>query len=233
MLLCAHGVSGGPGVAERHAAAIRNAGSSAEVSACCLHGNPSLEDRLSQIEAPHIRLMPLLMAEGFSHAKMADLAASCARELGKSISVAPALGTAPALGRLIETRAIQAATKRNWRPQETGLLLVGHGTRRNAESAESLRLQTAGIAARGGFGEVRHALIEADPLPHAVLNTFSATKLIAVGFFLDGGIHGEIDVPACLSGFAGEAVYTGPIGNDPGIPPLILDLLETRSRAVA
>lgn len=233
LLVCAHGVDGGPGIATAYAEALRAVGRYDAVIACCLHGRPGLEAAIAETAATRLRIMPLLMAEGVSYRKLTQRAQVSARRDRKVIDVQPVLGADPALGRLIETKAEAVAKRNDWLTAETGLLLVGHGTRRDPDSAETLRRQTEAIAARSTFAEVRFALIENDPGIRAVMADMTITRLVAVGFFLDQGTHGMRDVPEQLAAFRGTAIYAGPIGADPALPGILLDRAGPPPRAVA
>ena len=131
LVLCGHGSHGGVGSAAEHAAAIRRLGRFAEVRACCLKGTPELVATVEALEGrDRIVLAPLLMAEGYTlrtmHRRLDQIGASARARL----SVAAPLGSHRRLAWMVAGRARDACASRRWRPGETGLLMVGHGTRR-------------------------------------------------------------------------------------------------------
>ena len=66
LILATHGIEGGPGVAIRHARAIRARGGWSEVRVGCLKAEPSLASALRHATGPII-VVPLLMVEGYIH----------------------------------------------------------------------------------------------------------------------------------------------------------------------
>ena len=66
LLLCAHGARGVAGAASAHAQALDASGRFAAVEACALYGEPELEAALDHLSAPKARLVPFMMAEGYT-----------------------------------------------------------------------------------------------------------------------------------------------------------------------
>ena len=115
---------------------------------------------------------------------------------------------------------------RGWAPGETGLLLVGHGTRRDPNSSGTACGHAGRVRGAGGFARVAVGFLDQDPSVAAALTAMEPERVVAVGLFLDRGEHGEEDIPALLREADREAIYSGPIGVDPMVPVLILDLVR-------
>jgi sirohydrochlorin ferrochelatase len=229
LVLCAHGIRGGAGVAAAHAAAIARLGLFAEVRACAHKGRPGLIDTLAAVRGSSVYLLPLLMAEGFTlRAILARLEAADTR--GAHLRVCPPLGTHPGLSALLAREAEAAAARAGWDPAATALLITGHGTTRHALSSASTREHAAAIAAQGLFAEVAIAFLDQPPTIAETVTRLAAPRCIAVGLFVDRGEHGEEDIPALLAATGREALYTGPVGCDPAIVDLILDQVRAADR---
>jgi sirohydrochlorin cobaltochelatase len=222
LVLCAHGIRGGVGGAAEHAARIAARGLFAEVRACALKGAPRLRDVVAAVRAPELMFAPLLMAEGYTLQAMLRKLES-ASDRATRVTVCRPIGVHPRLAEMIATRARALCAIKAWRPDETALLIVGHGTERHPDSGVTARRHTAQIAARKIFAEVATGFLDENPPVPEALGALRAPHCVAVGVFVDAGEHGEEDIPALLAPAGERAVYAGPIGPDPLVTELILD----------
>ena len=69
---------------------------------------------------------------------------------------------------------------------------------------------------------VGHALLEEPPYPAQTTAGLRGRRVLAVGLFLDDGPHGDRDVRAALRPIGRPSAYSGAIGADAGLVPLIL-----------
>jgi sirohydrochlorin cobaltochelatase len=221
LVLYAHGIRGGVGAAAAHAERIAARGHFAEVRACALKGAPRLREVMAAVRAPEIVFAPLLMAEGYTlDAMLHKLDAS--RGAGR-VTVCDPVGVHPRLSDMIAIRARAVCASKAWRPGDTALLIVGHGTERHPDSGATARRHAAQIATQGIFAEVAAAFLDEPPHVSEALAALGAAHSVAVGLFVDAGEHGEDDIPALLAPAGDRAVYAGPIGPDALITELILD----------
>jgi sirohydrochlorin cobaltochelatase len=225
LVLCAHGIRGGPGVAAEHAATIARRALFAEVHACAHKGEPGLLDVLARVEAPVVYLAPLLMAEGFTLRTMLTRLETFGRR-HSDLRLCRPVGRHPRLAALLATKAKTVAWDQGWRLRDTALLITGHGTTRHAQASATARRHAAEIAASGAFAEVVTAFLDQSPTILEATSRLRAPRLVAVGLLVDRGEHGEEDIPRLLAAAGGSAVYTGPIGGDPAIADLVLDLVR-------
>lgn len=229
-MLCAHGIRGGVGAAAAHAGRIRGLGRFAEVHACAHKGHPGLAETLAAVRARTVFLAPLLMAEAYTLRAMLRKLDGAHRPDQEVLLCRP-VGTHPRLGELIAAKGLATCRDQSWHPEETALLLVGHGTERHPDADATTRRHAAEIAAGGRFAEVAAAFLDQAPRVPDALEALSAPRCVAVGLFVDQGEHGEEDVPAALAPAGGRAVYAGPIGADPLITELILDQVREAAEA--
>jgi sirohydrochlorin cobaltochelatase len=222
LVLCAHGIRGGVGGAAEHAGRIAARGLFAEVHACALKGAPGLREVLAAVRAPEVVFAPLLMAEGYTLQAMLRKLEG-ATDPARPITVCRPIGVHPRLADMIATRARALCATRGWRPADTALLIVGHGTERHPDSDATARRHAAQIAARPIFAEVATGFLDERPLVPEALRALRAPQCVAVGLFVDAGEHGEEDIPTLLAPAGERAVYAGPIGPDPLVTELILD----------
>jgi sirohydrochlorin cobaltochelatase len=228
-VLCAHGSRGGVGAVAGHALRIARLGWFGEVHACALKGEPALSRTLAAVRAPEIIFAPLLMAEGFTLRAMLrrlDQAGGCDR----SLTVCRPVGVHPLLADMIAAKALTLCAATGWRPEDTAIVIAGHGTLRHPDSGATARRHAARITAGSVFAEVALGFLDEPPRLVEALAALNARHSVVVGLFVDRGEHGEEDIPALLAAAGGRAAYAGPIGPDPLITELILDQIRARPR---
>ncbi len=223
LLLCCHGVRGGPGSAAAHAEAIRDLGVFAETRVSCLKGRPDVASVIRDMCAPRIFLVPFLMAEGYTAQKV----------LARSLSEAPAcqertllcrpVGTHPRISEVLTASALRCCRDRGWSARKTSVVVMGHGTRRSANSGGTAWRHAQTMARRHDFAAVVSAFLDQPPSLESVLARLATPHVVVVGLFADSGSHGESDVPRLLEVAGRDAAYTGPVGLAPEMPRLILD----------
>jgi sirohydrochlorin cobaltochelatase len=207
-----------------HARALDRRGALAPVGVCALYGAPRLEAWLDQLGEEAVRLVPFMMAEGYTFDRLRERVA--AHPNGTRIQVARPVGVHPGLSGLIARRAHGACLEAGWDPAETALLLVGHGTTRHAASTRTAKAHARRLARDGGFAEVATAYLDDDPGVADAVSRLRAPACVSVGFFTDAGDHGRDDVPELLAQTARPTRYAGPIGPQAPMRRIILDLMR-------
>ena len=228
LVIAVHGIRGQAGCAVELAARIADSGRFSAVRVACLKGRPELGNVVADLAGQDVIVAPLLMADGYTLKAMRRKFDPIAPAL-KSLTVAPPLGIHPELADLIVDKAKNACRKKGWRHDQTDFLIAAHGTRRDPNSGKSAFDHVETIRAQNTFATVRTGFLDQDPTLKDVIAERRAYHHVVVGLFIDRGEHGEEDIPGILSEADPEAVYTGPIGADPGIAGLLLDQIE-RSR---
>ena len=109
-----------------------------------------------------------------------------------------------------------------WKPKESALLLVGHGTPRNSASRTGLQALVAGLIDTGRFGEVDYAMLEEAPRIDESMARLRSERVLAVGCFIEAGQHGAGDVPELLARADRPVGYLGPIGQEPWIDRIVV-----------
>ena len=138
-------------------------------------------------------LVPLLMSEGVTLKALRRRLEH--RGDAQDVVLCPVLGSHPDLPRCIAEHALGKAAAAGWSPQETALLLIGHGSRRDEASRRGLFRLGAEIRCGNAFGEVRQALLEEEPGVAEALATVACRQVVAVGCFAEEGRHAVGDVP--------------------------------------
>lgn len=87
---------------------------------------------------------------------------------------------------------------------DAALVLLGHGTELNAESAQPVYQHAAELRRRGGFAEIREAFWKQEPRVTDVLGANKAARVFVVPLFLSEGYFSENVIPDAL-GFEKDA----------------------------
>lgn len=119
---------------------------------------------------------------------------------------------------------------------DTTLLLLGHGSTQNDDSARPVRQHAAAIRGRKIFGDVREAFWKQEPQITSVLEDIRSPRVVVVPFFISEGYFCEQAIPEAL-GFKrpGEdgwsrtiarpnqsITYTRPVGTHPRMTKVLL-----------
>jgi sirohydrochlorin cobaltochelatase len=81
---------------------------------------------------------------------------------------------------------------------ETTLLIVGHGTSLNDNSAIAAKREVEKIARLGRYARVQNAYMEEPPLISEWLHLTTTPNVIVVPFFISDGLHSYQDIPVLL-----------------------------------
>lgn len=205
-----------------HASRVAAGGRFADVRAACLKGRPELGSVVADLVGQDVIVAPLLMADGYTLKAMRRQLDPVSGTL-RSLTIAPPLGVHPKLAELIIGTAKDSCCKRGWPLNQTDLLIAAHGTRRDPNSGRSAFDHVGTIRAQNTFAAVRTGFLDQNPSLADVIAASRARHHVAVGLFIDGGEHGEEDIPEILNHVDPETVYTGPIGADASVTDLLLD----------
>jgi len=212
LLIVGHGStvnpdSSAPSLAQ--AAAIRERGLFREVACCFWKEEASLRDALLLFDDPEIRevyVVPNFISEGYftqtvipRELKLEGRLTS--RPSGQAWKYCEPVGNHPAVTELLLRRAREIAP--DVREAQTTLLIVGHGTALNDQSAVAAKREVEKIAALGRYAAVQNAYMEEAPLISDWARLTTTPNVVVVPFFISDGLHSYQDIPVLL-GIEGE-----------------------------
>jgi sirohydrochlorin cobaltochelatase len=192
-----------------HADEIRSRGIFAEVHCCFWKEEPSMREALYMIDSDEIYVVPDFISEGYFTQEIIP------RELGitgpttvigrRTLHYCLPVGVHPSMTGLLLRRAREVAP--GVPPEQTTLIITGHGTGLNQNSTKAIRDQVDLIAASGaGYAAVTDAYMEEQPFI-ADWDKLAATPfVVVVPFFISDGLHSYQDIPVLL----GIEAETGP-----------------------
>jgi sirohydrochlorin cobaltochelatase len=83
-------------------------------------------------------------------------------------------------------------------PRQTSLLIVGHGTNLNDNSAFAAKREVEKIAERNVYAEVFNTYMEEAPLISDWFQYTNQPNVVVVPFFIADGLHSYQDIPVLL-----------------------------------
>jgi len=109
--------------------------------------------------------------------------------------------------------------------KDTALVLLGHGSSKNAHSAIPVRLHADTIRRMGVFGSVHCGFLKEMPLIEECLDFVEAEKIIILPVFLAEGYYTKKVIPEklALDKRSGDFTYLKPLGLDPFIQSIIIE----------
>jgi sirohydrochlorin cobaltochelatase len=247
LLIVGHGSTVNPSSSSptlTHAAAIRRRGIFADVACCFWKEEPSLRDALFFFRDPAIRnvyVVPNFISEGyFTRAviprELELTGAETERRNGQVWKYCEPVGNHESMTAHLLERAREIAP--GVPEAETSLLIVGHGTSLNDNSAVAAKEQAEKIRALGRYADVLNVYMEEAPLVADWLHLTKMPNVVVVPFFISDGLHSYEDIPALLGidetafrSETGEAhqlhgrslFYSTAIGTDPKFADVIIE----------
>lgn len=229
-----------------HADALRRRGIFAEVVTCFWKEEPSFREVFRMVDSDEIYVVPNFISEGYFTQTVIprelELDGPVTEREGRRIFYCQPTGNHASMTRLLLHRAAEVAP--GVPPAETSLLIVGHGTGLNDNSAKAAKHQVAEIAALGLYGEVLSSYMEEAPLIAEWDQFTHHPNVVVVPFFIADGLHSYQDIPVLL-GIADEPgvaasqaevfrhnphdlrgrrlFYASAIGTDEGFADIILE----------
>ena len=184
-----------------HAGEIRRRQVFAEVHCCFWKEEPSMREALYMIDSEEVYVVPDFISEGYFTQDVIprelQLTGPTSRVRGKTLHYCLPVGVHASMTGLILRRAKEVAPEVN--PAETTLIITGHGTGLNQNSAKAIRDQVNLIAASGtGYAAVLDAYMEEHPLIADWDQMAPTPNVIVVPFFISDGLHSSQDIPVLL-----------------------------------
>lgn len=205
LIIAGHGSTENPDSSAptyRHADAIRRRGVFREVACAFWKEEPSFRQVYRMLDSQVIYVVPNFISEGYFTTEVIprelQLEGATTEIGGRRVHYCDPVGIHPHMTRLLLKRAREVAP--GIPPGETSLLIVGHGTKLNANSRKAIEDQVARIRedASAGYAAVLDAYMEEEPLIadwHTLTNTPYVT---VVPFFVADGLHSYQDIPVLL-----------------------------------
>ena len=205
LLLVGHGSSMGSGAAApvcAHADRIRTWHIFDEVHTAFWKQEPHVSTALARIRSDEIDVVPLFLADGFFTRDVLPgalgICDSITRTGRQTIRYCPPVGVHPRMADLTLRHAREATTLPAEALGSAALVVVGHGTLRNAMSSSAVSRLCARIRARSIFRDVVPAYLDEPPLVAPTVTRLDSGHIIVVPFLLSEGWHTRQTIPDAL-----------------------------------
>ncbi len=218
-----------------HAAAIRASGAFDEVHEAFWKEEPPLTSVLHLSDADEVLIVPLFLSEGYFTREVLPreigLSSQEMRRGHQTVRYLSPVGTHPAMTTMILRRADRVIGRDPERRKRAVLAVIGHGTERNATSADTVYDLVERLRGRGEFRAVVSGFLDEAPFIADVLAGLDAEEIVLVPFFVAEGWHTRETIPEEL-GLTGEVTtrarqtiwYTPPVGTLPEMVDVILEM---------
>jgi len=189
-----------------HAEVIARRGVFGEVHCAFWKEEPSLRQVLHCVDRGDVYVVPNFISEGYFTKTVIPrelgLTAAVSRVAGRTVKYCDPVGNHPRMTELLMKRAAGIAP--GVPPEKTSLIIVGHGTDLNENSAVAAKREAGRIAAFGRYAEVLTAYMEEAPLIAEWDRLSTQPNVVVVPFFISDGLHSYEDIPVLL-GIATES----------------------------
>lgn len=251
LLLLGHGSTENPDSSQPcwdHAEAIEREGLFGSVHCAFWKEEPNLRQIWPMIEESEVYVVPNFISEGYFTRQVLprelELQGHTTRRGELLVHYCDPVGIHPAMTGLLTKRALEIVDE-GVRPEETSLIVVGHGTGLNKKSTEAIKVQVEAIRQSDvPFARVLDAYMEEAPFVADWRELTDTPNVVVVPFFIADGLHSYQDIPVLL-GIESEPTaaasqrevfrqnpyrmdgrtlyYSSAIGTDPSLARVILD----------
>jgi sirohydrochlorin cobaltochelatase len=228
LLIAAHGETGGAAdnaALLRLTDAVRAKLPGWRVEAGVLNGAPRVEEAFGRLPGAHVTVYPLFMSDGYyvrqQLPQRLGMDEAGRTEDGRQVSILPALGTSPALVRIVARRVAAILDCSGRSAAEQDLLVIAHGSSKSDRPRLDTERFAAALRRRLPTATLRAAYLEEPPFADAAVKQLSESSVV-VSFFAGEGAHSGSDLPALMKNAGLQHVpVVGPVGADPQVARLV------------
>lgn len=230
LILVGHGTSveGGGAPLAALAGRLEHSGRFAGIHVAFLRQEPRLGPVESLTDAARVVIVPVMAGGGALSGPQIERSAGLDGRLtergGRRIRLTPPVGSHPAFADLVERRARAEALAWGRDPSVVALLLLAHGSSRPGGAGEDAQALAAVLAGRRLFARVACAFLQQAPYAADWRDLVGGLRVVALPLLLSAGTHARRDLPAVFGRSADHVRLAPPLGDDPGLDALVLDL---------
>lgn len=202
LILAAHGSEAAPDSNQPVfdlAARIEAMNLFANVRCAFLMGQPNMTNVLDGLPPGPVVVVPLMTSVGYYlNSVIPGKLAENLQAADFDWFISPVAGMHPRIATLMSDRIRYRLTEHEMADSETTLVLIGHGTRRNANSAKSTFSLFEKLKANFPALRTRVAFLDQDPEAHLVAASVLTGHTLVVPFLVSRGPHTTVDVPTAF-----------------------------------
>ncbi len=191
-------------------------------------GTPTFEDALPEVKGTRAVVVPLMTSDGYfaNDVLPRRLLAGQTETEPIEVTIAPPIGVATEIESMLANAVHDVLAQYSLNSSTTGVLVVGHGTTRNAKSSKRTKAVAQALAEAIPLRGVLTAFLDEPPSIASILSNGPSGDLIVIPFLFGGGEHVLADIPSALGMDTLTRGYFEPVSlrRDDGItillPPL-------------
>lgn len=233
LLLLGHGSVRNPASSASiliHAERLKAAGRYHQVRVAFWKEEPPLARGLDGFDTDVVAIVPVFVSRGYFTEQVIPrelrIRGRAGRLDGRMVVLTPPVGSDPRLGTVIGRRALEAGGDGS-----SSVVVLGHGTIRNPNSAAHVYAQAERVRDAGLFAEVVVLFLDQEPGLATVWSATSRSTVVVVPLFMSDGWHVGQTIPADLN-LTRDAhrrggrrlIYGAPVGTHPHVTEIIDDL---------
>lgn len=159
-----------------------------------------MREVLHSVSSPDIYIVPNFISEGYFTQTVIPRELGLEGPLsvrgGRKLRYCEPVGNHDSMTSVLLKRAKETAP--GVPEKDTSLLIVGHGTNLNDNSAKAAKRQVALISAMNLYAEVLPAYMEEAPLVSDWASMTTSPNVVVIPFFISDGLHSYQDIPVLL-----------------------------------
>lgn len=164
---------------------------------------PRLCDAWRTARSEEVFVVPMFLAEGYYTREVVPrelgLRGPVTRDGTRVIHYCAPVGAHPRMASLVLRRALETARLSADERRRAALVVIGHGTERNATSSATVRRITQRLSLESDFGSVHSGFLDQEPRIEKVVADVDAEQLVLVPFLLAEGWHTRETIPKSLA----------------------------------
>jgi sirohydrochlorin cobaltochelatase len=181
-----------------------------KVTPAFLNGTPLMTDFLEQLptgEVSDVVIVPAMTSVGYYlQSVIPKRLAENPEHANYQIFIAPVVGMHAKIADLVTARIADTMTGDGMTADDTTVVLVGHGTRRNANSSKSTYALLDQLKQRRPDLKFDIAFLDQDPEADAVAEEIDTPNTVVIPFLISRGPHTTVDIPEAFGLESGPQV---------------------------
>ncbi len=163
-------------------------------------GTPSFENVLREVNTSHVVVVPLMTSDGYfaNDVLPQRLYAGQPEAQPTEVTITPPIGVATEIELMLIDAVHEVLAEFSLDASATDVLVVGHGTTRNANSSQRTNAIANALADATPVRNVFTAFLDEPPSIKSVLSNTRNGDLVVVPFLFGGGGHVLHDIPKAL-----------------------------------
>ena len=198
LVLLGHGSSVHPSSSipcRLHADTIRRMDIFHSVHCGFLKETPFIEECLDYVDAEKVIILPNFLAEGYYTDKVIPNKLELEKQ-GMEVTYLKPLGLQSFIQDVIIDLTERAMG--DWKPEETTLMLLGHGSTKSATSKDTLLEHIAALRGKTNFAQISDLWLEEPPFINEWHDVAEKKQVLFIPYLIADGQHGGWDMPEMI-----------------------------------